>query len=344
MKSNSFGLDIGTSSIKMVWLNRENTGFEYNTSLFAPALPTGMQSESPFDQQEMAQIINKYVNEAKIMTNSVNISLPEGQVFTKVIDMPMLSDKELANAIYWEAEQYIPAQLDTMTLDWSVLRRQSEVQAERKMQVLLVAAPTQLIKRYQSILELAGLSLASVETEILSVVRSVVHGINSPTSLVMHMGSLSTSVAIVQNGLLVFNYTIPLGGIAMTRGIASDFGFSPTQAEEYKRVYGLLDKNFGGKVGKAIEPILTEIVSEIRKAMAFYNEKYKNESPISQILLTGGAAALPGIDIYFVKNTGIETVIANPWKILNVQKVPENIMAQGMEYAVALGLALKEYE
>jgi len=343
MRSSSFGLDIGTSSIKLVWLNREKGGFEYGTSYFAPAPPTGIQSESPFDQQELARILNKYVNDAKITTNSVNIALPEGQVFTKVIDMPVLAEKELANAIYWEAEQYIPAQLDTMTLDWSVLRRQGEAQGE-KMQVLLVAAPTQLINRYRSILELAGLSLASVETEIISVVRSVAPGRNSPTSLLMHMGSLSTSVAIVQNGMLIFNYTIPLGGIAMTRGIASDFGFSPAQAEEYKKAYGLSDKNFGGKVGKAIEPILTEIVLEIKKAMAFYNEKYKNESPISQILLTGGAAALPGIDVYFVQNIGVETVIANPWKILNIQKVPENILSQGLEYAVAIGLALKEYE
>src|SRR5258706_5937781 len=150
----------------------------------------------------------------------------------------------------------------------------------------------------------------------------------------MHIGSLSTSLAIVQKGIVVFNYTIPLGGIAMTRGIAADFGFSPTQAEEYKRAYGLSDKNLGGKVGRAIEPILTEIVSEVRKSMSFYNEKYKNDSPISQILLSGGGATLPGIDLYFVQNIGIETVIANPWKILNIQKVPNDIQARRPEYAV----------
>src|SRR6185369_12529558 len=305
---------------------------------------SGIQSESVFDHQEMSQVIKKYVAEAKITTNYVNIALPENQVFTKVIDLPVLSDKELSNAIYWEAEQYIPAQLNTMTLDWSVLHRPLDAKSEGKMQVLLVAAPIQLVKRYQSILELAGLSLVAVETEILSVVRSIVPGGTTPTSLTMHMGALSTSIAIIQNGMMIFNYSIPLGGIAMTRGIAADFGFSPTQAEEYKKVYGLSDKNFGGKVGRAIEPILTEIVSEVRKAMAFYSEKYKNESPISQILLTGGGANLPGIDLFFVHNIGIETVIANPWKMLNIQKVPENIQAHGSEYAVAIGLALKEYE
>jgi type IV pilus assembly protein PilM len=344
MKSNAFGLDIGTTSTKLVWLSRERDLFEYATAVIAQTPQQGMHSESPFDQQEMAQAMNKYMVDAKISTKNVNISLPESQVFTKVIDMPVLSDKELSSAIYWEAEQYIPAQLNTMSLDWSVLRKPAEASADAKMQVLLVGAPLQLVKRYQTILEMAGMTLTSVETEILSVIRSVVQGNNFPTSLIMHIGALSTSLALVQNGIMVFNYTIPLGGIAMTRAIAADFGFSPTQAEEYKRSYGLLDKNFGGKVGKAIEPILTEILSEVKKAISFYSDRYKNESPISQILLTGGGAMLPGIDLYFVRSISIETVIANPWKYLNIQKVPNEMQVHGPELAVAIGLALKEYE
>jgi type IV pilus assembly protein PilM len=344
MKSNAFGLDIGTTTIKMVYLSHENNIFGYNSSILAPTPTPGMQSESSFDHQEMAQFIKKYVLDAKITTNNVNIALPENQVFTKVIDMPILTDKELASAIYWEAEQYVPAQLDTMTLDWKVLRTPTDRTSEQKMQVLLVAAPTHLVKKYQEILDIVGLNVVSVETEILSVIRSIGQAPNSPTFILLHIGALSTTLSIVQKGIILFNYSIPLGGIAMTRGIASDFGFSPTQAEEYKRVYGLSDKNLGGKVGRAIEPILTEILSEIKKAIAFYSEKYKNESPVSQILLTGGNARLPGIDLYFVKNIGIETVIANPWKLLNIQNVPESVQADAPEYAVAIGLALKEYE
>lgn len=344
MKSNAFGLDIGSSSVKTVWLGRENGMVEYVSAFFAPSPPAGVQSESPLDHQELAQFLSKCVSQARITTNNVNIALPEGQVFTKVIDMPTLSEKELGNAIYWQAEQYIPAQLDSMVLDWSILKRPLDTNTEQKMQVLLVAASSQLVKRYQAILDIAGLAVSTVETEILSVVRSVTPRTNAPTSLVMHIGSLSTAVGIVQNGMMVFNYTIPLGGIAMTRSIAADFGFSPTQAEEYKRTYGLLDKNSSGKLGKAIEPILTEILSEVRKSIAFYNEKYKNISPVTQILLTGGGASLPGIDLFLVQNLGIETVIANPWKLLNIQKVPDPVAKLGAEYAVAIGLALKEYE
>src|SRR5579872_522195 len=122
MKSNTFGLDIGTTTIKVVSLERENNIVSYNTSLTAPTPVQGLQSESPFDHQEMAQVINKLVIDAKITTNDVNIALPENHAFTKVIEMPTLSDSELANAIYWEAEQYIPVPLESVTLAWNKMR------------------------------------------------------------------------------------------------------------------------------------------------------------------------------------------------------------------------------
>src|SRR5215469_15900409 len=136
MKSNTFGLDIGTTAIKVVSLNRDNNVLSYSSSLITGTPASGMQSESPFDQQEMAQIINKLVIDAKITTNNVAIALPENHAYTKVIEMPVISDKELSNAIYWEAEQYIPVPLDSVTLAWSKQRAIKGNVPEEKMQVL----------------------------------------------------------------------------------------------------------------------------------------------------------------------------------------------------------------
>ena len=193
-------------------------------------------------------------------------------------------------------------------------------------------------------MELAGLSINAVETEILAMMRGIVPKNSSTTALVMNIGALTTSLSIVQSGTIVFTYTIPLGGVAINRVIAADFGFNPAQAEEYKKVYGLNDKNFGGKMTKAIEPILISILTEVKKAMTFYSEKYKAESAINQVLLTGGTATLPGIDLFFARNIGIETVIANPWRIHNIQNVPNELESRGPEFTVAIGLALKDYE
>lgn len=342
MKSDIFGLDIGSTSIKAVWLNHEKETFSFLSALSCQAPIPGLQSESPFDHQEVAQAINKLITDAKIYTNKVSIALAENHIFTKVIDMPVLSDKELSSAIYWEAEEHIPAPIDTLSLAWSILKKPPQVNTSQRMQVLLVAAPLKLIKKYQSILELAGLSVVAIESEMLSIIRSLFRTPSSPTSIILNIGTLSTSIAIVQSGVINFNYSIPLGGMAMTRSIASAFGLDTKQAEEYKRTYGLSTKNLSGKVGVAIRPIFSNILIEIKKAIAYHNEKDKNNFPISQIVLVGGSANLPGVDVYLVENIGIETVVANPWKTLGISNIPSQLMKLGPEYAIATGLAIKE--
>lgn len=343
MKNKVFGLDIGATTIKTVWLDRSKDGFILDAVYTMPAPQKGMLSESPLDQEEMAGAIAKTIQEANISVRSANIALPESQVFTKVIEMPILSDKELASAIYWEAEQYIPVPLNTITLDYKVLYRPGPNDPITKMNVLLVGAPSSLIDKYEKILTMAGISISAVETEILSVSRSLIIGEAFPSSLIINIGALSTSLAIVKNNILTFAYFIPTGGIALSRAIASDLGFSISQAEEYKKVYGLSEANFGGKIGKAAEPVLSSILSEVRKAIAFYAERFADD-PIKQIILAGGSAKLPGINSYFAENSGIEAVVANPWKVLASQEVPKEILDDAPEYAIAIGLAMREYE
>lgn len=345
MKTNPFGLDIGVSSMKLVWLEEKNPGFILKSAVIAPTPIKGIMSESPFDQEEMAKAIKKAAHEAKITTPYVNIALPENQVYTRIVEMPVLSDRELASAIYWEAEQQIPVPLNNITLDWNVLKRPLQTETNGKMIVLLVGASTPLIEKYQNILSLSGLSINAVETEVLSVIRALVTSDNFPSSLVLNIGAMSTSLAIIKEDIIVFTYTIPLGGTAISRAIASDFGFSMSQANEYKKVYGVSSVALGGKIGRATEPILSSMLTEVKKAMSFYKEKYKNDAPIQQILLTGGTAKLPGIDMFFAEKSGIETAVANPWSVLLPnQNIPKEIRANGSDYVVSVGLAMRDYE
>jgi type IV pilus assembly protein PilM len=344
MKSNTFGLDIGTSTMKAVSLSRDKEVLSFEMAATGVTPAKGMISDSPFDQEDMADAIHQLVVDSKVATRSVNIALAENQVYMKVIEMPLLSDRELSSAIYWEAEQYIPAPLNTLTIDHQVLFRDDKTQTEPRMQVLLVGAPTVLINKYQNILGLAGLTIASLETEILSVIRAVIVKENFPTSFIVHLGAMSTSIAIIRGGNIIFTYSVPLGGVAINRAISSDFGFSLEQAEEYKKIYGINEDSVGTKINHAISPILMAVITELKKAVSFYSEKYKNDSPITQILLSGGTARLPGIEKFFVKNAGFETSIVNPWQLLTVQNVPQEIVDTVSEYTIAIGLALKEYE
>lgn len=344
MKGKAFGLDIGATTMKLVALNQSKGGYLLSAVISTPTPPKGMLSESPLDQEEMARAIRAAVTQAKIQTPYVNIALPENQVYTRVIEMPVLSDKELSSAIFWEAEQYIPVPLTSVTLDWKVLKRPENPSEQAKMQVLMVGAPTLLVSKYEKILSLAGFIPTVIETEILSTLRALIVGDNFPNTLVVNIGAVSTSLAIVREGIIVFAYSIPTGGQAISRAIASDFGFSIDQAEEYKKVYGVSQEVLNGKIGIATTPILMSIIGEVKKALAFYNEKYKDETKVQQILLAGGTAKLPGISIFFAQNSGVETALANPWHALSSQQIPKTILDSASDYTVAVGLAMRSYE
>lgn len=345
MNKKSFGLDIGASTIKAVDLSFDKNGYHLDACIISPTPAKGMLSESPVDEEEMAQAIKKTVADAGIKEKNINLALPENQVYTKVVQMPVLSDRELASAIYWEAEQYIPIPLSNVSLAWSILKKPLKPAPSEKMEVLMVGAPTLIVKKYQKIIEMAGFSISSIETEILSAVRSLT--LNPTASagvptIIVSIGAISTSLAIVAGSSLIFTYSMPLGGTAINRAISADFGLSHLQAEEYKRTYGMSNGPLGQRIGKATEPIVSSILTEIKKAVVYYSQKYK-DSRIEQIILSGGTSKLPGISTYFAQNLGIETVIANPWKMLSNQKLPKEILDNGPDYTIAVGLALKDY-
>lgn len=340
MNKKPFGLDIGATSLKLVWLEKRE-GLYLKAATSSPTPPKGMFSDSPLDEEEIAQSIQRAVTSAKIESRLVNVALSENQVYTKVLEMPILSDRELRSAIYWEAEQYVPVPLKDITLTWSILNKPSKPTPTDKMQVLMVGAPTILVEKYKKILSMANLVISSMETEILSAIRSLVLGENFPPALIVNIGALNTSLAIVRNNIMIFTYSMALGGAAINRAIATDFGMTSQQAEEYKKSYGVSNQFLGGKIGEATTPILNAVVVEVKKSVAFYSQKYR-DLPIKQIILSGGSANLPGLDVFFAQNCGVETVVANPWKVLAPSQIPKSIIENAPDYAIAVGLAMRD--
>lgn len=344
MNNRSFGLDIGVSTIKAVDISQDGQNFKLNACISTPTPPKGMLSESTADEENIAAILKKAVEDAGISSRRAYVALPENQVYTKVVEMPFLSDRELASAINYEAEQYIPIPLPNISLSWNVINRNTRI--SDKMLVLMVGAPTLIVKKYQKILSMAGITVDAMETEILATVRSLTSFNPSSSNvpvLITSIGAINTSLAIVVGQDLVFTYSVPVGGTALNRAIATDFGLSSNQAMQYEAAYGISRTPLGQKIGKATEPIMSSIISEVKKAIIYYSQKFK-DSRVEQIVLSGGSSKLPGIETYFADNLGIETLVANPWKFLNSIAVPKEILDNAPDYSTVVGLALRAYE
>ena len=206
----TFGLDIGTTSIKAFSVKRSGGSYAIESMGIGPAPAKGILSESPEDMQAFTDAIKGVITSANIKQKEVNIALPESQVYTKIIEMPSLSEKELAAALKYEMEQYIPLPLDQVKTDWQILG--SSGAQSKTTKVLIVAASLSLIKKYESIMDTLGIVPSTIETEMLSVHRSLYPLVNNATSnMIVHMGAATTNIAVVENGEIVMVFSVDKG-------------------------------------------------------------------------------------------------------------------------------------
>ena len=335
------GLDIGSHSIKLVELAKDKSGYTLRAAGSCPTPPKSLTSTLAADQEALAIAVKKLFSDCGVTSREVSIALPESQVITRVLeDVPQLSARELTSAIQWEAEQYIPLPLAQVNVDFTILRDAKQT-GTGKMEVLLVAAPKVLVAKYVHILELADVTVVGAETEIIAASRALVRTVPTvKTVMVVSLGAQTTDLAILHAGVLAFTRSISAGGEALSRAVAQGLDFELAQAEEFKRTYGVEQDKLEGKIVAATKPVMDTIVSEMTRAIAFYQEKYKSER-VETVLLSGGTARLPGMVVFIAQALGIETQLANPW--VGIQKGGQYaaLDTEGAVFSVAVGLALR---
>jgi type IV pilus assembly protein PilM len=333
-----FGLDIGSHNIKIAQVRKNKDKYQLLAFGSAPSTTKGLLSESEGDLLALAEIIKKLHKDTGIKTRNVAAALPQDQVFTRIISLPPLSESEIESTLQWEAEQYIPLSLSEVILTHEVIGKVKR-NGKENVELLLAAAPKSLVEKTINVLKMANLNPVSIEMEIISMARSLIPP-NNEQVLLVDFGAKATDLAIVENGVIVFVYSVPTAGEALTRALSLELGLESSQSEAYKKSYGVDPEKLEGKVSAALKPILNTIVSEIKKAYRFYQEKGKN---IQRIVLSGGGAGLPEINTFLAKELNLEVQVGNPFIQITEDSLLEKIplYERGL-YSVAVGLAMKE--
>lgn len=336
----SIGLDIGSKSIKVVELSGEGKNFSLRSAgavgYNGPVIDANLTGDK--EVADIAAVIKKLFKDAKIDGKDVSISLPETQVFTRVLQFPLLNDNEIASAVKWEAEEYIPIPMKDAIVEHQVVERLENASPPQVL-VLLIAALRALVENYVGICNKAGLNVIGVETELMSMIRSLAP--ENKTTLVVDFGARSTDIAIAKGIQLYFSRSIPTAGDAFTRAVAQSLGVSVQQAEEYKRTYGLSQNQLEGKVGRALVPIFKVVSGEIKKAIHYYQLNIKGDSPTS-VIIAGGSAGLPGIAPMLTELLGMEVTIGTPFSKIKVDAdAAKNLANYAPLYATAAGLAMR---
>ncbi len=339
----STGIDIGTSSIKVVQLRKKGEQIELaGYGELSRTNDDSSQANFPklLDEQ-VVQMIQFVLREARIEPVSAVLSVPVNASFITTIDMPVLSPDEIAKAIPFEARQYVPVPISEVMLDWSIIKTDKLTGTgtkQTKIQVLLVATPKDVIERYTRIAQLAKIQLEALETEPFSVVRAVAWQEQRPM-LILDIGARSSSVTIVDEGTIRFTHGLEVSGKNMTRTIAQSLQITWDRAEAIKRDQGLASAPGQDTTANLLRAVLDTILTEVDSVSRIYLERSGRE--IHHIVLTGGSAQLPGLPAYLSQKLAKEVVVGNPFASITVPADLRPVLAEiGPSFAVAVGLAL----
>ncbi len=340
---NVIGLELGKNNIRAVELEKDKGRIVVTKfgSYENPKL--NIESSNKEDMQGYASTIKEFFAEVGFTTPNVVCSLPESQVFMRVIKIPEMPDKDLKNSIQYGAEQYIPMPLKEVRLDHQKI--DSDFDDKGKMNVLLVAAKNTLLQKYIDILKQAKLTPKGLEPEALALGRVLGDNEEHPVaSIIVNVGVASTLIIISYRGFVRFTRSIPFGGEVLTRAIQQGLDLDFSQAEEYKKAYGMDSTRADGKIFNVLKPVLDNIVMEIKRSKIFFTTHNPNVN-INRVILCGGTALMPGILYYMATNLDLEVELANPWRNVSlspkIESQKDTLLEHGPVYSTSVGLALK---
>ncbi len=337
------GIDIGISSIKVVEVSYfagkikllNYAGFKIPKGIS----PIGILWDRNFSllSDRISDILKTLLQRAKIRTKKAFLALPDFSVFCTTFTLPLVTEKEIAQAVEFEARHRIPLPLPTVNFDWEIVGEQPGTNPqERRIKVLLVAAPKRIINRYQRMALLTGLQLRGLEAEIFSLARVSKAESGKPFCLV-DIGFKTSTVSVVKKKVIE-SYSFDVSSQSITEKLAEGIGISLEKAEALKIERGLDVTN--KEAFKIISGQLNELAIKIDSVCEHYYQVYGEV--IEDIEIAGGAALLPGLEEYFKNFFKKNVSIINPFKTTNYPPLLTPRLKQlSPSFAIALGAAIR---
>lgn len=332
-----FGLDIGTTAIRLVELRGNGTVKNLVKYAYVPVDSKIVLSDSKTDQQKLGQVIKDLLNQAHMTTKNVAVGIPSQRVFTAVVDFDRVPASELAKAIKYQADSLIPTPLDKSKLDWAVIG--DSPKDKTKIEVLLSSVENDFVEKRLDMLESIGLNVIAFEPDNLALTRALIGQDNAAPQMVLDIGSKSTDLVVTMNGAPRLTRAIPTGAEAIIRSAAQNLNIDDKQARQFVFKFGLGKDKLEGRIYEAIIGTVEILTAEIDKSIKFFQSRYVN-MPISRVIVTGGASALPEFPLFLANKFGMEVEIGNAWR--NVAFSPDRqneLLAVSNHFGVAAGLA-----
>lgn len=338
----SIGLDLGSSYIKTIKLKELKGSYELELFDLYPLPPELIVDGSIIDSIRLVDSIKDMVRKAGIKTKDAVISISgHSSVIIKRISLPEMSEEDLSESIKFEAEQYVPFDIEDVNLDFQIIGPKEE---PGQMDVILVAVKKDIINEYISVIKEAGLNPIVVDIDAFALEN--MYGVNyeiepGKNVALLNIGASTINMSILKGGISVFTRDSSLGSNLHTEALQREYNITYENAEKLKR--GEPIENVSPEdAATVIESASEEILSEIIRSFDYYRSTTMHED-ISEVIFSGGCALLSNFASMIAEKTGIETRVAEPFRNIKIPKKFEgtNIQDIAPVMAIAVGLALR---
>lgn len=346
-KGGGLGIDIGTNSIKAIQLGRQGdtVTLENYGELHQPDLLQALQDPARVSANEELEVaisaaINQLLTALALEERRATMALPAQAVLFDVLSLPQVEGKELHNAVLYRAERILSAPLDEVVLDWEVIGNRPATQENTPgVEVLIAAVSRDVVDQYVRIAQGAGIQLAGLEAEPFALAR-VASRLTDGVFAILDFGGSRSTLTIAENTKIHAVREVSLTGTKLTTALASALSVDMDRAEELKREYGLTISG-GADFAHTLNPFIDGMVNELRSAFSDFERHYGEG--VGTFFLVGGAAKLKGLDVQIEQHFS-ESVVGLLAALQGIA-VPEPVRYAakdiGVEYAVAIGLALR---
>ncbi len=338
------GLDIGSSSVKMVEIDRSKRGYELQYVGMAPLLDGSITDKVIKSSSALSVAIGGLHKNSKSKTRNVAFSLAGRSVIVKQVTMSSMSDAQLEKQIDMEAEPYIPFDIKDVNLDFYIMGDRPE--KEGTMDVVLVAAKKDFISEYLGLVQ--SMNLTPVVVDVDPFALEVMYEFSYPNVqeevvALVNVGASTINVNILKSGASQYTKDLPVGGDSVTREIMRFFDVDYERAENIKRgsqMDGVNPRN----LRKIFQRSVDHFVSELQKILDFFSTNVSYD-PIQKIFLSGGASAIYGLTSAMESELNIPVELVDPFRSLRINEKAfdlDYLHQIGPSMAVAVGLALRD--
>lgn len=355
------GIDVGTSSIKVVQLRKKKGRAvleTYGELALGPyaGLSLGQATNLPADK--IAEAIKDVLRESNVTTIAAGVSIPFKSSLVSLIELPPADPKTLQEMIPLEARKYIPVPISEVTMDWWIVPTEYDNEldfaegvdednnqikhADKKVQVLVVSIHNDVLNTYSNIVKNAGINTSFFEIEMFSSTRALLAGETTPV-MIFDMGASSTKVYILERGVVKYSHIINKGSQEISVSISKGMNVTFDRAEHIKRNLGTGNPAEEKDVYEIVSLTLDYIFSEANSVILNYQRRFNKA--ISKVVLTGGGVAMKGVYELAKANFQTEVVMGDPFAKVETPAFLENVLKiTGLEFSTALGLALRKLQ